>query len=435
MVRSFIAFAFLFLLLTLHPALAEEAKKEFRDAEYLALVDAAAKDPAKADWAGIRSLYIQSSYYDKVTREGIGGMMMSNLGKKAAETKKPEDIAAYKEHARIHAGSIDTHSEAYAMATKQKADFVNAEAEKAAMKGLGDAIIKTGDGKTLQTAMKVLSTSEQYFIMRSWYNLTPRRKTLENHQGQMYDVHTVVNAKGEEVGEIFFNISLYFGRMEFPAEVQAKFDKQNAEIRAEAQKRAPPPVAPEDQKYLDAIDAARKDPATADWAALRELYANSTFYKRVGGINLAHFTRDMTGYIASRMSPEAIERYQTALRQHYAVAGMQAGAIRLAEVKKADFIDPAAARAALDGIVKAVLATGDGKTPATPYKAISVDETTNVLQTLFATQPEVKMEEHGGQKVMVFRGKAKDGGQDLAAHFILDPRALPQKPAEAPKKP
>ena len=417
----FFGLAFIFLLSAALPAAAQVPAP--KDKEYLALVDAAIATPDKADWKAIRSLYIETSFYDSARRHGMGGTPMNDFGRKAVELKTPEAIALYRENARKYAGAIDTHLEAYNLAEKDKASFVDPAYTKSAFKGLTEALLATGDGRSMKTAFKVVSTSEQYFLMRSIFRLTIRGKTLEQGDGQMFDIHKVSNSKGEDVGDIFFNISLYFGKMEMPPELTKKIQ--------EAMRANPPPAKPQaavvpetDTKYLALVDAAMKNQGQANWSEIRRLYPETTFYKRVGGINLAHYGRDMTDYVAKRMTPEAIANYKQFQREHYASIGAHSRARTLHELKKPAFIDPAAEQYAFDGLLRSLRASGDGKTKPTAFKALSMDEASYLLASVFRTPPDLKVEKEKDVQYLAFTGKDKEAGAPLTLYFLLDPRAV-----------
>ena len=408
-------------------------KPAFKDDAYLAQVDAALKSPAQADWTAIRTLYADTSFYDDARRHGLDGSHFSNLGKKALELKTPEAVAAYKEDLRKYAGSIDTWTQAYGLATKDHADFADANLAKAAMKGIAEAMLKTGDGHSMKTAIHVLSTTEEYFLMRSWYGLTPAGQSLERGFGRMYDVDKLKNAKGEDVGDIFFDISLFYGHMELPKELTDKLAKL-APARPPAAKPPPPPLPPGDQSYFDLVDAAVKDPAGANWDALRALYPGTSFYQRVGGFNIAHHVGAMTDFVAKRMSPEAIEYYRKFQREHFASVMAHSSALSLYKETKADFINQPLEQAAHDGLLQSLRKTGDGKAPATAFRAVSLEEASQLVITMLKPSSDVKVEESGGKKYIVFRGEPQDGGAPLAVYFSIDARAslTPAAPERLP---
>ncbi|MEZ0224988.1 MAG: hypothetical protein ACAH83_10570 [Alphaproteobacteria bacterium] len=428
MTKDFFIYSFISLCLFISAPSFAQDKPAFTDAEYLALVDAALKDPAKADWTGIRTLYIQSSFYDEARRHGMGGSHFSTAGAKAAKEKSPEAIAQYKDEARKYAGAIDTHLEAYKLHTKEKADFIDIQFTNGAFKGLAEAMLKTGDGHSMKTAIHAASTSEQYFLMRSWYRLTPRGKTLEPGGGHIFDIHKVVDAQGKDVGDIFFNIDLYFGRMEFPPELQKKFDDAAKERAPVAVKRPESPRLPaEDKRYLDLVDAAAKDPAHAQWDELRALYPGTTYYQRIGGFNLAHHARDMTDFAAKRMSPEAIDAYRKFQREHYASVGAHSAAMTFYKMKKPDFVGYSAEEAAYNALLQSVRKTGDGKTHASAFRVLSLEEASHLAMTYFKPSPDLKIENEGEQRYLVFRGDGREGAGPATLYFAIDPRAKPSE--------
>jgi hypothetical protein len=221
--------------------------------------------------------------------------------------------------------------------------------------------------------------------------------------------------------------------MEFPKELTDKLAAIAKEHPAPAVKPAPSPLPKEDQSYLDAVDAAMKDPKSANWDTVRALYPDTTFYKRVGGFNIAHHVAATANYVAKRMSPEAIEFYKKFQREHYASAGAHKTALQLHDRLKAEFIDAAAEKAAFDGLMQSVSRTGDGKAPPTAFKVISLEEASEYVMTVMksAPPPDLKIENADSRRYLVFRGSAVDTGAPLALYFTVDPRAtltpLPQE--------
>lgn len=85
-----------------------------------------------------------------------------------------------------------------------------AEFHKKVFQGLMNAILMN-DGKTVKTAIISVGISEQYFIM-SYVKFRYASKTLENHNGSMFDVHHGENIETKEAGKFYFNIDKVFGR-------------------------------------------------------------------------------------------------------------------------------------------------------------------------------------------------------------------------------
>ena len=75
--------------------------------------------------------------------------------------------------------------------------------------GVMDSIMASGDGLSLETAMHVISTAEEYDVLsiRGWERVT---QMLITHNKQHYDVLTVKDAKqpDAEPFDIYFNVDL-----------------------------------------------------------------------------------------------------------------------------------------------------------------------------------------------------------------------------------
>jgi len=72
-------------------------------------------------------------------------------------------------------------------------------------------ILKTGDGKTQETAYQVKSVGEEYQVIRS-LGLQPKEQALIINGKKSYDLMTVIDPKTGEKIEIWFDISSFFGK-------------------------------------------------------------------------------------------------------------------------------------------------------------------------------------------------------------------------------
>ncbi len=68
-------------------------------------------------------------------------------------------------------------------------------------------MLASGDGKSPQTAIKVISPGEEFFAL-SMLGLEPKDQALVQTDGKLYDLFTVISEKTGERAEIFFDVSL-----------------------------------------------------------------------------------------------------------------------------------------------------------------------------------------------------------------------------------
>ena len=84
-------------------------------------------------------------------------------------------------------------------------DAARAAYHRAFAKGLIDAILRTGDGQTYDSAYIVLSVSEEYLVLRM-RGLRPGTQALAQRDGHWYDVLTAHHSQGEGTQRLYFNI-------------------------------------------------------------------------------------------------------------------------------------------------------------------------------------------------------------------------------------
>lgn len=104
---------------------------------------------------------------------------------------------------------IDAHFLA-AAAHRAAGRTEQADAERAIGGALLDAIFATGDGKSAQTAFRVLSVGEEYIVL-SVLELRLKQQHLRT-DGGVFDVMNVTDPATGKAFEIWFDISAFFGK-------------------------------------------------------------------------------------------------------------------------------------------------------------------------------------------------------------------------------
>jgi hypothetical protein len=77
--------------------------------------------------------------------------------------------------------------------------------------GRVERILKSGDGKTAETAYQVKSVAEEYQVIRA-LGLAPQEQALILKDDKAYDLMTVVDPKTGNKVELWFDISSFFGK-------------------------------------------------------------------------------------------------------------------------------------------------------------------------------------------------------------------------------
>ena len=187
-------------------AFAEVPKTESAgDAAYLAKVDAAIADPAKADWAELRKLYLDTSFFDE--HGGIFPVpMLEDFGNRAVASNAPEDIKAFKELFRHHYASIGAHQLAYHLARGKDLSFIDRAAELKALRGIMDVIVKSGNGKKPETAFHTISLDEEYAILRGVLGYEIGKNNSRTINDRIYDLFVVSNASND-TAVMYFDIT------------------------------------------------------------------------------------------------------------------------------------------------------------------------------------------------------------------------------------
>jgi hypothetical protein len=192
------AFAWLFAAFAILAAPAHAAES------YESLAAKARAGEAGVDFAQLRALYAQSRAYNPygtVITAATAAMRKAAAEDNCAETMKAAALVF-----QANPADIEAHYAA-ALCHKGHGDPARALYHEAAFKQLLAALLASGDGKSPQTAIKVISPGEEFFAL-SMLGLEPKDQALVQTDGKLYDLFTVVSEKTGEKSEIFFDVSL-----------------------------------------------------------------------------------------------------------------------------------------------------------------------------------------------------------------------------------
>lgn len=78
--------------------------------------------------------------------------------------------------------------------------------------GLLNAILRSGNGRTVESAFQVVHIREEYDTL-NFLRLEPVGQALSEHDGRFYDVITVNGQNGEPVGELYFEVTSFMRRV------------------------------------------------------------------------------------------------------------------------------------------------------------------------------------------------------------------------------
>lgn len=195
-----LVFAFL-LLFAVTPA---QAERVYKDQEYLDFV-AKAGSPETIDWAALRALYVETSFYDPYGGAQAIWYSLQRAGQQVIEESGGEALKNYKELLNKHFAHYRAHLQALDLANKTGTPHVNRAFHEAAFKGILRSIRMTGDGRTPETAFKVIDPAEEQMILKTFhYRFTSQE--FRQKDGHFWDVLKYTNPQTNTEGEMYFNV-------------------------------------------------------------------------------------------------------------------------------------------------------------------------------------------------------------------------------------
>lgn len=170
-----------------------------RSSDFNALLDRVMQNPEGADYAELRRAYMESDLY-----QPYGNSIQESM-REIAQLENPEQALA-KIHGLIdrYPLSIDAHSAAAYFHGQAGAED-KAGVHTAVFKGLIDAILASGDGKTPGTAYVVSDTREEYIIL-TLLEKDIRGQGLQQMGEEQFDVFTVASNSDQDE-QIYFNVT------------------------------------------------------------------------------------------------------------------------------------------------------------------------------------------------------------------------------------
>ena len=170
-------------------------------ADYAALV-AAAKNGQNVDFQALREAYVKSADYDPYGLKLPPAAREMIPAANAGDCQKAMKIArSVIETAFIHA---DAHT-ILALCADKAGDEAGEQAERKIAVGLMRSIFNSGDGKTPQTAYRVVTVWEEYSVLQ----LLKLRRTVQHLvsvDGHAYDVLDAKRDGQDKVESIYFRI-------------------------------------------------------------------------------------------------------------------------------------------------------------------------------------------------------------------------------------
>lgn len=203
-----------------------------------------------------------------------------------------------------------------------------------------------------------------------------------------------------------------------------------------------PALQNRDAEYLKLADAAAAKPAEAKWCDIRAMYPETSFYREHLGIEVEKRTMEAGRRMLMEKTIDAVADFRDFLRKNAAAAGAHYYAAYLYNwnndlVKQKmeallpdfgsgiDYIDPVFEKKAAEGLMGCLLKTGDGRSLATAYQVVTVDEEKIMVEKYFRVEPvKIDKQRENGHVYNILTVQIPESGQRQDIYFQLDDRLV-----------
>jgi TonB family protein len=174
--------------------------------DYPQLLERVKKMDKTVDFTQFRLAYAETSDYDPY---GPSRNLLTSMYAAFNGYKYQQAIDLAEKILERNYVSYDAHTVAdnayLALGNREKSDYHRGIAA-----GLLDSVRKSGDGTSVETAMVVISTREEYLVLQA-KGLDPTAQALLHQGGHSYDKLSAVDPKTGEKSEFYFQIDRVFG--------------------------------------------------------------------------------------------------------------------------------------------------------------------------------------------------------------------------------
>jgi hypothetical protein len=192
--------ASLIVLLVLALPCAARQDKGGKKVEYDELIARVKRSDASVDFGHLRTLATELDSYTAVSGGASRGAM--NAALQAGDFKSALQLA----QKDLDGNYLDIDAHIVAMVAADKlGDAERTAHHRYVAKGILDSIFKSGDGKTPETAFKVIAVNEEYAVVRV-LGFQPSEQALHHAGGHDYDVLTVIDPETKSSVTLYFNI-------------------------------------------------------------------------------------------------------------------------------------------------------------------------------------------------------------------------------------
>ena len=185
------------------PARAEDGNVQ---AQYDAMVAQSYDMPEGYDFAKLRALYQKLPTYKPYS---LGPVINFKQVLKEIEADPTQERRIIKEYIQKHFALPEAHSRAMT-SYKDLGEEKKRAYHEWMMRGLLKTLMRSGDGKSAETAYQVLVISEEYLLARWGMSKEKKGQSLEHKDGRVYDVLSGKNKDTGEDMDMWFDITTIF---------------------------------------------------------------------------------------------------------------------------------------------------------------------------------------------------------------------------------
>jgi hypothetical protein len=176
--------------------------------DYASLLEKVKKSDRAADFTGLRMAYFDSP---PANSKEADPKVIQAMFAALSDKKYDKVIESGQQVLNGCFVNIDAHI-ALAAAYQGKKDANKEKFHAWVADGLMKSIVSSGDGKSKATAWTVISTDEEYVILRS-FGLTPGTQSLLSENGHYYDRLDATDPQSKKTFTLFFNIDRPYGKL------------------------------------------------------------------------------------------------------------------------------------------------------------------------------------------------------------------------------
>jgi hypothetical protein len=175
--------------------------------EFQALLERVKKSDGSVDFARLRQLQTQVKSYQPYGPD-VEGHPLALL----ADGNFEGALLLAKQILAVSYLDMEAHTAA-ARAAEKLGDKAAAAHHQYVLQGVLDSILKSGDGKTTETAYVVIAISEEYALMGHLGLQVAGQSLLNDEAGHSYDLLRGVNPETKAAQEVYFNIDAMMGAL------------------------------------------------------------------------------------------------------------------------------------------------------------------------------------------------------------------------------